>query len=554
MLDTGSGQSWYRRTGSSMRETSKRSGAAAGGAFAVPGPYLPPTAGAAGELEIPGFDLDAFLDFGAPAPATYTVQPGETLQAIAAKLHTTVDAIKAANADQLQSYQTRRGGTVQGFKAGAVIKVPAAAAPAPAPAPALPAPAAPAATTAPTSAPAEGGGFVDSLIGVLHDAWDFVTGANGAPAAAVDERPAGDTTSGTPAVAAPSAPEATPAPSAPAATPQPATAPLADLTDAERGARLSTFHADELGTIDKFGMSKTGRDAAKTRGEWLKAADIKKAGAGKSGEAFVDAVDALNESTNFSADQDQIIAAARDFAASPKALTAAQEAKAVINWGAAKLTLDGVSLNDDLKARLIKYVRFLAWAGLVTGPTKIGSVMRSPQSAHRLSVAWMFNLTANTSKGSTLHKADNRQKLVTTVTNNGGTDADGNKWLSDATVEGLKSRKDDDAALFEYIKSTAAPEANKVQVQGAIAAEGYKTADKRHPNVLGGSSVSNHLLGEAVDMYPPFVFNNLFDPMIDAIAMHFGLWRAVKDDSSSPEHWHYERLGSPPGAETDDAH
>jgi hypothetical protein len=72
--------------------------------------------------------------------------------------------------------------------------------------------------------------------------------------------------------------------------------------------------------------------------------------------------------------------------------------------------------------------------------------------------------------------------------------------------------------------------------------------------VLGGSSVSNHLLGEAVDLFPPFVLSNSFDPLIDAIAAYFGLWRAVKDDSSSPEHWHYEWLGMPPGAEGHDDH
>jgi len=329
---------------------------------------------------------------------------------------------------------------------------------------------------------------------------------------------------------------------------------MAELGDAQRGEQLSTFHADELGTIDKFDMSKTGRDAAKQRGQWLAANQVYAAGAHKSGKAYVDSVDALVDKTKFSEKQDEIITSAREFASAPKALTAAQEAKAAIDWSKALLTLDGVALNDDLKARLVRYVRFLAWAGLVTGPSVAGSVMRSPQAAHKLSVAWMFNLGANTSGGSTLHKPDHRKALVKTVTDNGGADADGNKWLSDATVEGLKAKQDDDDALFDYIKTTAAPEANKVQTQKAIAAEGYKTADKRHPNVLGGTSVSNHLLGEAVDLFPPFVFNNKFDPMIDAIAMYFGLWRAVKDNSASPEHWHYERLGIPPGAEAEAPH
>ncbi|HVV88124.1 MAG TPA: LysM domain-containing protein [Kofleriaceae bacterium] len=538
----------------------------------------------------------------AAAPMTYTVLVGESLAAIAAKLRTTVDALEAANRDLLKAFPTRSGATVPGFKAGAVIKVPATATAANATAgPATAAPATPPATGASAHRPAAGADFfggvlgplgevvhdgadaienavetgldavgagVDRLGGMVGDAWDFLTGAGGPKthgASGHDATGGGDAAShGAVAAGASSAAGGTSVPAGTSSggtssssggggssTGVPGTAPMTDLTDAERGARLSTIHADEKGTVDKFGMSKSGRDAAKARGQWLSASDIKKAGNKKSGQGFVDSVDALVDATSFTEDQGKVITAAKEFAATPKTLTAEQEKRATIDWGKAQLTLDGVSLNPDLQARLVKYVRFLAWAGLVTGPTKIGSVMRSPQTAHKLSVAWMFNLAAN-KKGSTLHKAENRQKLVANVTRAGGSDLDGNQWLSPATVDGLKAKKDDDAALYDYIETTAAPEANKVQVQSAIAAEGYKTPDKRHPNVLGGTSVSNHLLGEAVDMYPPFVFSNLFDPVIDAIAMYFGLWRAVKDDSSSPEHWHYERLGMPPGAESAD--
>lgn len=564
-------------------------------------PKLESEADARGQKVAQGFDLDAFLDHRPPAasrsaaavaqgkelvlqgvdlpaeaPKTYTVLAGESLAAIAAKLHTTVEALKAANADQLKIYQTKSGGTVPGFKAGAVIKVPGGGGAPAANAPATNAPATPS-TGAPTkpASPAPGGGdFLGGVLdaienavddgldavaagagkvsGMLGDAWDFLSGAGHSKAAGGAGAVAGGPGGGAPANGAVAGGAA-----ASAGTPNKdgntaGTAPLADLTDAQRGDKLSTIQADETGTVDKFGMSKTGRDAAKARGQWLSAGDVKAAGNKKSGQGFVDSVDALVEKTSFTEDQGKIITAAKEFAATPKTLTADQEKKGTIDWGKAQLTLDGISLNPDLKARLVKYARFLAWAGLVTGPTTAGSVMRSPQSAHKLSVAWMFNVGSNTKKGSTLHKAENRQKLVTNVTNGGGADTDGNKWLSAATVEGLKAKKDDDDALFEYIKSTAAPEANKVQVQGAIAAEGYKTSDKRHPNVLGGASVSNHLLGEAVDMFPSFVFSNKFDPVIDAIAMYFGLWRAVKDDSSSPEHWHYERLGMPPGAEAED--
>jgi hypothetical protein len=272
------------------------------------------------------------------------------------------------------------------------------------------------------------------------------------------------------------------------------------------------------------------------------------AGAGKSGDAFVASIDKMNAGAKFTDDQNKMIAGARDFAAAAKPLSPAQEANAVMDWSNAKLTLDGITLNADLKARVGRFVRFAAWANLVTGPTPVGSVMRSPAEAHLWSVAWMFNVPTNTKSPNTLHTAANRQQLVKNVTDRGGSDTDGHTWLSPTTVEGLKSHKDDDAALYEYIKTAAVADAAKVKTFPNQAAEGYTTADKRHPNVFPGSKVSNHLTGDAVDMSPPWVFNNKYDPLIDAMAAYFGLSRPLKD-SSNPEHWHFERLGTPPGAE-----
>ena len=55
---------------------------------------------------------------------------------------------------------------------------------------------------------------------------------------------------------------------------------------------------------------------------------------------------------------------------------------------------------------------------------------------------------------------------------------------------------------------------------------------------------------KAIDVTFPFVFN-YYDPIIDAIAMFFGLYRPVKDSKTSPEHWHYERVGIPYGNRTE---
>lgn len=481
-----------------------------------------------------------------PAATTYTVKPGESLTAIAAKLHTTVDALKAANAAKLKTFPSKHG-PVQCFNAGEVITVPGAA-PETAPAPEATAPAPEA-----TPAPAQPGMFdnlLDRVSGAVHGAWDRLTGG-GAANDGHGEAKAGEAKTGEAKTGEARPGEGRPADATLAKADGEAgdAAPFGDLTDAQRGAKLSTMQPDELGTVDDLGMSAKGKAAAKKRGQWLTAAEVHAAGKNKSGDAYRASVDALVDKTEFTEDQAQIVAAACEFATAPRPLTPVQEQHAAIDWSKAQITLDGVTLNADLQARIERYVRFLAWANLVTGPTPIGSVMRSPATAHKLSVAWMFNLVKNQSASTSLHHAANRQKLVANVTANGGTDKDGTTWLSEATVEALKAKKDDDDALYDYIKTTAAPEANKVQHQPAVAAEGYKTADKRHPNIAPGTFVSNHLLGEAVDMKPPFIFSNKFDPLIDAIALHFGLWRAVKDDSSSPEHWHYERVGSPPGAE-----
>jgi hypothetical protein len=48
----------------------------------------------------------------------------------------------------------------------------------------------------------------------------------------------------------------------------------------------------------------------------------------------------------------------------------------------------------------------------------------------------------------------------------------------------------------------------------------------------------------------PYVFN-YYDPMVDAVAAFFGLYRPVKDSAGSPEHWHYERLGIAIGERTE---
>ena len=206
-----------------------------------------------------------------------------------------------------------------------------------------------------------------------------------------------------------------------------------------------------------------------------------------------------------------MIASARAFAASPQPLEPAQEAYAAIPWDQAITSLDGNVLDAELRVRLERFMRFVAWAGLVDGPVA---------------------------------------KLADTLAAHGGAD-DRDTWLAPATVAEVVARRDDDAALRAYLFEVAAPEATQVQFQSARAAEGYPDAARRHPNIWPGKGVSMHPGGLAVDLFPAWTLTNLFDPLIDAIALYFGLVRTVKDDANSPEHWHYERVGTPPAPETE---
>ena len=85
------------------------------------------------------------------------------------------------------------------------------------------------------------------------------------------------------------------------------------------------------------------------------------------------------------------------------------------------------------------------------------------------------------------------------------------------------------------------------------AAEGFPKSEvetRRRPNTYDTIGISNHCGGEAIDVTFPFKFN-YYDPIVDALAAYFGLYRPVKDSRRSPEHWHYERLGISVGERTE---
>lgn len=79
--------------------------------------------------------------------------------------------------------------------------------------------------------------------------------------------------------------------------------------------------------------------------------------------------------------------------------------------------------------------------------------------------------------------------------------------------------------------------------QDAPALEGYPDdSPERFPN-LTPVTQTRHLTGDAGDIHYDFEFN-YFDPVVDALALVFGLRRAAIS-GSVPEHWHYQAVGEP---------
>lgn len=75
--------------------------------------------------------------------------------------------------------------------------------------------------------------------------------------------------------------------------------------------------------------------------------------------------------------------------------------------------------------------------------------------------------------------------------------------------------------------------------QNAPALEGYpRGARERYPNLLD-VGMTEHLSGDAADIHFDYKFN-YYDPIVDALALVFGLRRPVRS-----EYWHYEAVGQP---------
>lgn len=263
--------------------------------------------------------------------------------------------------------------------------------------------------------------------------------------------------------------------------------------------------------------------------------------------------DALLAKQSYTPKQSELIAKATAFSKDPKLGNGLRTFAIPGSF----LAQDGETLNMDLVGRLQTFYQFLQYSKIITdAKPEISSGIRGRPTAHKMSVNWMLNPGSGK-----LATAPARQQFAQNIVAIQGKDKGcGETWADagqiaryTAALPKLADEATKAEAEAEILAVTKEIQNAKGGVpktdgsikwnQGAQAIEGYPTSDKenRMPNI-SDCSVSNHCGGEAMDITFPFVMN-YFDPIIDAVALKFGLYRPVKDSSGSPEHWHYERVG-----------
>lgn len=290
-------------------------------------------------------------------------------------------------------------------------------------------------------------------------------------------------------------------------------------------------------------------------------------------QAYGAKVNALLSTKHLTTRQEELIGQARAFVADPS-LQADQTPLAIPD--SAKVE-DGVLLSTDLAERVDRFYRFMTYVQLVpVGPVSMSGV-RAFSMAHMLSTRWMLN-----PKSKILAAFDNQLKFAELLVAIEGWDPntpDGTRWASDEQVARLRwlipivhgeepgvgvwgpppeyswpgadlmsvddAKKAISAIVAEIqVNYTAPPKGAPANpnVQSAQAVEGYPKGDpRRWPNIQD-VGISNHCGGEAMDIFFDYRFN-YFDPIVDDVALIFGLKRPVKDGGS--EYWHYERIGVP---------
>lgn len=254
---------------------------------------------------------------------------------------------------------------------------------------------------------------------------------------------------------------------------------------------------------------------------------------------------------------------------------------------------DGISLNPDLIDRLNRYYRFLLHADLVFRPIEPYEMsgVRSYARAHELAMFFLLNPEQRH-----LATPESQLAFAQQIVAIGGLDShtpQERQWASEVEVAALRDALQELASAPAPVLESDPTEAASVECplvsdaaslvdpevpaeclpgpaeriervikaiqsrhqrvlegeknplfQGSVAAEGYATGDPRRGADIRETGISNHCGGEAMDIHFAYRFN-YYDPLIDAIAMIFGLRRPAKDRGR--EYWHYERIGVPLG-------
>ena len=247
-------------------------------------------------------------------------------------------------------------------------------------------------------------------------------------------------------------------------------------------------------------------------------------------------IDALVEKQDLNLSQKALIGKAKEFLGGGKEPEGARAAFAELSGLGAVMTLGTVSLDGELVSRMKRFTKFGAWAGLLGGAPIVTSGVRSAEDAHDLSTRYMFTT------GQGIKDAGARAKVAKwAIANTGKAQAD--HWFSSAAVGKLKAGKGGDDTVNKQVLLEDIKGSSTFQSFDNLAAEGYEDNDpRRMPNVRP-TGPSAHCVGNALDVDYPWLFSSAYDPMIDLLAAYFGLWRPVKDHSTSPEHWHYQKLG-----------
>lgn len=270
----------------------------------------------------------------------------------------------------------------------------------------------------------------------------------------------------------------------------------------------------------------------------------------------------LLESKDFSSNQNQLFASAIKFLADPDLQDQLPELKL-----SEHTIQDGETpLNPELIRRINLFYKFLNHAQVISGYSPSISGARSSIVAHLNSTRWTFS-----PKSGHLSSQQNRVRMARELVEIDGRDPSGQEtWASSAQVKQLKAALDlydgkhPTTEQQEQLSSQKTPQQLALEeidamithlkgvngTKNAVCAEGYPRGDsRRKPNINDKTGISLHCGGEAIDI--TFYYRlNYYDPVVDAIASIFGLYRPVKD-ASTPEHWHYERLGVPLGERQD---